>query len=614
MKLFLKKIIFTAFCYLSCFSALAQSRFYTTLSAQSTVKDEYVAFRIVIENAEKIAAIAPPSLKNFNVISGPLQETGSVDINGKVTQYVSFSYILQPKRLGSFTIGEASAVIDGKKVKSTPLTLQVGKDQETTTNTREVNFKDIVLYKNEAVADKVAKNLQLRLQTDRTTCYVGEPIVATYKLYTRLKNSSRLVKNPSFNGFSVVDMERPDNNFYSKESLGGRDFNMLVIRKAQLYPLQAGEIGLESAEVDNQIEFLRDQGSDKANAASALDLINGMMMDPSMVMQENATVSNKPITITVKPLPETGKPASFNGAVGIFHIECALAKNSFSTDETGTMAIRISGNGNLKMVTLPDIQWPDGIEPFEPKLTENISYQTVPISGEKIFTFSFSAQKEGTYTIPKIAFSYFDSHSATYKKDSTGPVTFTVTKGTGVQALPLVNEPKKEAPSFLNSIFSHRWWIIGFVALVIFFGLYYWLKSESKKEKLAEAKEREAAAKERAEIESVAEAIALNQKNPLEQAETCLYTENCQEFYVLLNREMKTFIAQKFHLETSQVTSKTLAAAMDSSGIANDTVLELQQLMQEIEWYLYTPFVENEKRNELYGRAHDVIERLRVEG
>jgi len=612
MNLFLKKIIFTGLLYLLCFSASAQSRLYTSLSAQQTVKDEYLAFRIVIENAEKIENVSPPSLKQFNIISGPLQETGTVEINGQASHYVSFSYLIQPKRLGNFTIGEATAIIDGKKMRSAPITVQVGKGQEVTSNAREVNFKDIVLFKNETVADKVAKNLQLRLQTDKKTCYVGEPVVATYKLYTRLKNSSRLVKNPSFNGFSVVDMQRPDDNFYSKELLDGRDFNMLVIRKSQLYPLQAGEIGLESAEVENQIEFLRDQGS--ANASNAMDLINGMMVDPSLVINENATISNKPITITVKPLPETGKPASFTGAVGNFHIESVLAKNNFSTDETGTMAIRISGAGNLRLVTLPDIAWPEGIEPFEPKLTENISEQTVPISGEKTFTFSFSAQKEGTYTIPRIEFSYFDPKSATYKKDSTGPITFTVTKGTGVQASPLVQEPKKAEVSFLNSIFSHRWWIIGFVAVVIFFGLYYWMKNESKKEKIAEAKAKEEAEKERVKMESVVQSLAINQKNPLEQAETCLYTDNCQEFYVLLNKELKEFIAHKFHLNTSQISSKTIAAAMDRSGIANETVLQLEKLMQDIEWYLYTPFVENEKRNEVYGRAHDVIEQMKVQG
>jgi len=612
MNLFLKKIIFTGLLYLLCFSASAQSRLYTSLSAQQTVKDEYLAFRIVIENAEKIENVSPPSLKQFNIISGPLQETGTVEINGQASHYVSFSYLIQPKRLGNFTIGEATAIIDGKKMRSAPITVQVGKGQEVTSNAREVNFKDIVLFKNETVADKVAKNLQLRLQTDKKTCYVGEPVVATYKLYTRLKNSSRLVKNPSFNGFSVVDMQRPDENFYSKESLDGRDFNMLVIRKSQLYPLQAGEIGLESAEVENQIEFLRDQGS--ANASNAMDLINGMIVDPSLVINENVTISNKPITITVKPLPETGKPASFTGAVGNFHIESVLAKKNFSTDETGTMAIRISGAGNLRLVTLPDIAWPEGIEPFEPKLTENISEQTVPISGEKTFTFSFSAQKEGTYTIPRIEFSYFDPKSATYKKDSTGPITFNVTKGTGVQASPLVQEPKKVEVSFLNSIFSHRWWIIGFVAVVIFFGLYYWMKNESKKEKIAEAKAKEEAEKERMKMESVVESLAINQKNPLEQAETCLYTDNCQEFYVLLNKELKEFIAHKFHLNTSQISSKTIAAAMDRSGIANETVLQLEKLMQDIEWYLYTPFVENEKRNEVYGRAHDVIEQMKVQG
>jgi hypothetical protein len=51
--------------------------------------------------------------------------------------------------------------------------------------------------------------MQLKLQTSKTSCYVGEPIVATYKLYTRLKSESKLSKTPSFNGFSVIDLQPP---------------------------------------------------------------------------------------------------------------------------------------------------------------------------------------------------------------------------------------------------------------------------------------------------------------------------------------------------------------------------------------------------------------------
>jgi len=47
---------------------------------------------------------------------------------------------------------------------------------------------------------------------------------------------------------------------------------------------------------------------------------------------------------------------------------------------------------------------------------------------------------------------------------------------------------------------------------------------------------------------------------------------------------------------------------MDKRNISNDTVLQLQRLLQEIEWQLYTPFERNERMKELYNNAQDIIQ------
>lgn len=59
--------------------------------------------------------------------------------------------------------------------------------------------------------------MQLVLETSKQTCYIGEPLVATYNLYTRLKSNSRLDKSPSFNGFSVIDLQQPDDYGFARK-------------------------------------------------------------------------------------------------------------------------------------------------------------------------------------------------------------------------------------------------------------------------------------------------------------------------------------------------------------------------------------------------------------
>lgn len=81
--------------------------------------------------------------------------------------------------------------------------------------------------------------------------------MASYNLYSRLKSETKLVKNPSFNGFSVIDLQQPNATDYAQRNINGREFNVYTIRKVQLYPLQAGTFQLEGASLDNQVQFLK---------------------------------------------------------------------------------------------------------------------------------------------------------------------------------------------------------------------------------------------------------------------------------------------------------------------------------------------------------------------
>jgi len=86
--------------------------------------------------------------------------------------------------------------------------------------------------------------------------------------------------------------------------------------------------------------------------------------------------------------------------------------------------------------------------------------------------------------------------------------------------------------------------------------------------------------------------------------------DNCTDFYSLLNTELKNYLSHKLRVDPSEINTKNIAAIMDKKNISNDTALQLQQLLQEIEWQLYTPFERNEKMNTLYQNAHDIIQQV----
>ena len=590
-------------------------------------KDQSVTLKIVMENTNNVQGVTPPSFKNFIVLSGPNQENSMSSVNGHVTQYSALVFILKPKQPGKISIDAATVNIGGKMYKTNSAELLVknalsgnGQGNNSAGNPfpgmdpfasarPSGDFTDYILRKGENVVDKVNKNMQLRLETDKTSCFVGEPIVATYKLYTRLKSESKLTENPAFNGFSVIDLTRPDISGYTRQKLNGREYNVYTIRKAQLYPLQPGNIDLEVAELENNIQFIKDEYVNKRgnDVYGLFDDFADAVVPQEGIINQTVSLKSKPVSILVKPLPEVNKPASFSGAVGDFSIEAQLQKKSFPANEAGRLVVRISGSGNLQLLTAPALQWPAGIDPFDPKATEELDKMSIPVSGSKTFEYNFSVNTPGTYSLPAIQFSYFDPRTATYKTVSTKDIFFNVTEATGPANYATVPVSKKETVSGINKIFNNRWWIIEFLAAVLVIGLIIWLRKEKrsteKQQPVLEVKHEEDV-----KLSSIIEASTINQQNPLIKTEECLYRDNCNDFYSLLNTELKNYLAHKFLLHPSEINTKNIATIMDKKNISNDTALQLQQLLQEIEWQLYTPFERNEKMNALYHNAQDVIQ------
>src|SRR6476661_8696544 len=270
MKLFVQKIGFVLLLFLAV-NAKSQVKFSASADPEIIGRNEYTTLRFVLENAGNIQQISPPAFNDFTILSGPLQESGMSNINGKVSNYVAISFVVQPKSTGTFTLSGAVAKVDGRNYRSNPLKIIVDKKShgQNPSAMQQVpgffdepkpmsSFSDYIFKNGENVQDKVDKNMHLRLEVSKTSCYVGEPIVATYKLYTRLKSESKLTQNPSFNGFSVIDLQPADVTQTAVEKLNGREYNVYTLRKAQLYPLQDGNISLETAELENKVQFIKE--------------------------------------------------------------------------------------------------------------------------------------------------------------------------------------------------------------------------------------------------------------------------------------------------------------------------------------------------------------------
>ncbi len=118
------------------------------------------------------------------------------------------------------------------------------------------------------------------------------------------------------------------------------------------------------------------------------DYMNGIT--DGKLEEQKIILASKPVTITVKPLPALGKPLSFDGAVGRFTIMATVPQMEISANETVEFNVLLKGEGNLTLINAPQVIWPTMIEGFEPIVKEDIDKTVSPISGSKMFQYSFS--------------------------------------------------------------------------------------------------------------------------------------------------------------------------------------------------------------------------------
>ena len=593
-----------------------QAKFYAASSAKKIGKSEYVQVQFTVENAAAVEHITPPAFKNFSIVSGPNQQSGMSIINGNMLQSISLGYVLKPLSTGRLVIGAAITKADGKELRTLPLTIEVSNSSSTNSGPNSLSpfgnmrqeytepanplYNDYILGRTENVEEKIKKNIFVRIDVNKNTCYVGQPIVATYKLYTRLKSESNVTKTPSFNGFSVSELEMPDNYSLTTEKYNGREYNVYTLRKVQLYPLQTGILNLEPVEVENRINFLKGEYAAGKKGNVLYDLLREFANEtvPGMATdQRTVTLFSRPQSINVKPLPEAGKTETFKSAVGKFEINASLQNNTISTDDAGSLKIIISGEGNIEMINAPEIIWQQGIEGFEPKSTENIDKLSVPMHGEKTFVYPFTVEREGEHIIPALEFTYFDPALQVYKTIKTQPLALTVIKGKGNRNILNSSDAKIEKNN--DTFYSYRWYILTGVLLLTGFLIFLMKKRKQKNSAKTLVKKGDQHTNKNPQF--------VIPSNPLLAAETLLIENKPREFYKELDACLKKYLSAKLTVPAEELSKKKINERMDKCNVSINTAIIVNSILEDIELNLYAMASSITEMEAIYSKANEAV-------
>ena len=350
-----------------------------SVDANQLAVNETFTFKIEAKDADNLPRInLSPLEKNFTIVSGPAQQTSYQWINGKATSSKTLTWTLVPNKKGQLTIPTLIVTVDGKKLKTKPIRINVKESGQ-------------VVNKDE---------LFLLAEIDQDDVYVGEQVTVTYKLYTRVQMSLEDIKYPESVGFWTEELSVPRPPRFNQTTISGVVYNVATLYKVALFPTKIGELELSPMTVRVNVQLQKKRKRQR----SVFD-------DPFFNSFFNETVQKVLRTearrIRVKPYP-AGQPANFTGAVGEFKLTASVDTDKVKTNEAVTYYVELQGTGNLNMFSLPKLNFPETMEVFPPTASFEQKQLWDQFTGNMKWEYILIPRQAGRVFLPRIELAYFN--------------------------------------------------------------------------------------------------------------------------------------------------------------------------------------------------------------
>jgi len=506
---------------------------------------------------------------------------------------------------------------NGNKIQSNSVQISVQKPSQARLDQMNQQ-KQAEKEQNKQAINIINDNLKIKVNVDKTNVYVGEPVVATYKLYMHPQLQILQLspdKIPQLNGFWNQEYNLGEVK-YGLENVSGQTFRTATIKKVLLFPQQIGKLKVDSydfkANVRLQVQGSRRQRRNDAFGNFFDDFFNDSFFGGNY--KDFETVVKSPtIEINVKDLP-AGAPATFTNAVGKFQINSWLDKNAVRAGEAVTYKVKISGSGNLKLLDAPKLDLQGNFEVYEPKMSDNTQITSSNVQGDLIFDYIIIPQAKGEYKIPPMEFTFFDLATKKYETHSTDELQLQVTEGdnksftiSGVnkEDVKLLNqdidfimtdmgENKNTETFYMSGIFL----LLAVLPLPLLILFLLWRRKQKENEENQSLYRRSKARK-----------IA---QQRLKSAKMFLLSKEYAKFTEEINRAIWGFLADKFSIQVSKLTRDNIDGILKSKKASEELVATVIELLDKCEFARYAPNAVDDNLHTLYDEAETVISDLEV--
>ena len=350
-----------------------------------------------------------PDLGNFSRYIGRNSSTSMQIINGVTTVSLVIQYRYRAIREGTFEIGPVEVEIGGQLLRTQLVTLTVSNSGAAAGGGREPENPSAV----------APDDLFIVAEVGKARVYENEPIAVSYRLFTRVNvNSYSLVSLGESEGFWVEEVPGPQSPPVEQRVRGGQTYTTAVVRRAVLFPAGPGTKTIESMSIEASVRVQRQRRS------VFDDFFGGSSLFGSQIP---AVIVSNPVEIEVLPLPEEGRPRSFTGLVGRLGVSASIDRSSVETNDAVTLEVIVEGEGNLRGLAAPTIDFPGDFEVFPPEVTESIDRSGFRVRGSRTYQYVLIPRSPGEKIIPPVEMSYFDAESGLYATSASEPLRLDVT-------------------------------------------------------------------------------------------------------------------------------------------------------------------------------------------
>lgn len=394
------------------------------VSAPHTVE---TGARFAITYTVNTQDVSHPSLgaipAGLKLLAGPyVSEQSSFQvINGHASSSssVQFSYVFEATRHGNVSVPAFHVTAGGRKVNAHAARLNVvGQDQEPSAQQPQAGQSprnSSVTPRGGTSAKSQDDDLFITVTASKKHALEQEPILITYKVYSKLNLTQLVGKMPDVKGAHTQEVKLPQQKTLQPDTYNGETYRSTVWCQYVVYPQATGKLHIPSITFDGVV-----QEEDRS------------FMSMGGYNEERRTITAPSIDIQVDALP--AKPKTFGGGVGRFNLSAQPGQTTVKAGDPFTLRLVIGGAGNLKLIQQPTVSFPKTFDVYDTKVTDKTRLTASGVEGNMVYDYTAVPRREGRLTIPAVEWTYYDTNTHQYKTLRTAPITLNVTKGDGLDA------------------------------------------------------------------------------------------------------------------------------------------------------------------------------------